>query len=261
MNNDLNKKYPNIFITRDAPLIIKEPSADMHYDTVIMEMGAYIEIRAGVRFQIEHLKQSENSSISDPSYRNEYPTLHKGEKLKSWNYHIIVTGEPGVNGKNGEDGIDWGESGDRGESSLIAGGNAPEAFTITINDLCFDTTILNIGGTGGSGGNGGNGANGYDGESAEKPGGIGGDGGNGGNGSKAGNACKKLTIRYDSTGDYIPSVDCVSASGGAYGMGGKKGRNGKYYTGSISPQNGANGSSGSAGDPGSFVIEKIEKTC
>ncbi|MCL2718010.1 MAG: hypothetical protein FWE14_04440 [Lachnospiraceae bacterium] len=251
VKNDL----PNIIITRDAPLIIKDPYSVMHYGTILMDIGAYIEIRAGARFQIEKLAYYNNSANLPVSAS--YPSLAENEILAERNHHIILTGSLGGNGAKGNNGTDWGEHGGRGIDGK-SGGNAPANFTLTVKELKFDVTVLSVGGDGGDGGNGGDGANGYDGESSTKPGGIGGNGGNGGAGGRGGNAAQMVTVRYASKNNFEPSVECAASSGGRGGLGGRPGRNGKYYAGTAQPKEGSDGNYGISGNPGSSQIEKIE---
>lgn len=253
----MESHYPGIIVTREAPLIVNDPSATMHYGTVYMDLGAYIEIRAGSAFQIEKLVLWDDMECAPGGSSSGYQTLAVHEQPANWNHHIILTGNAGNSGRNGENGREWGQSGDKGEPAQSAGGHAPATFTITIRELTFDVTILSVGGAGGKGGAGGNGADGYDGESTSKPGGIGGDGGDGGNGSNGGNAASFLTVKYASTDGFTPAVTCLAASGGAGGLGGNHGRNGKYYGGTTQPKNGSNGSAGIAGQKGTFKIEKL----
>lgn len=253
----MKNSVPNIFVTREAPLIVNDPSAQMHYGTIYMDLGAYIEIRAGSVLQIEKLVLSDDTDDFAKAGRTVYETLAEHERRADWNHHIIVTGAPGLDGGNGENAREWGQTGDKGNPARTAGGNAPGTLTILIKELLFNLTVLSLGGAGAKGGNGGNGADGYDGESTSEPGGIGGDGGDGGNGSNGGNAASLLTIKYGSAGGFSPVVDCIAASGGAGGLGGSHGRNGKYYGGTTQPKNGSNGSSGISGQKGTFKIEKL----
>lgn len=254
--NIMKETYPDILITREAPLVIKDPYAQMHYGTVAMAMGAYIEIRAGVRFQIEKLIMADEVSESGTG-KTEDPMLDDKEQPRQWRHHIIVTGEAGRNGENGRDGTEWGGSGENGLSAPGPGGDAPQNFTLTIRELGFDLAVLSTGGAGGSGGNGGNGSNGYDGTSESDPGGAGGDGGSGGNGGNGGNAAALLTIQYASSKGCIVSAECAAAEGGNGGRGGIQGRNGKYYKGSIQPARGADGSKGITGKAGKISVETL----
>jgi hypothetical protein len=260
----MTDEYTDIIVTAYAPLIVRDASACMHYGTVSMDAGAYLEIRVGSRFQMEKL--SAYDAVTDNCHEDKrrpgsYPSLVEGETRRASDYHIIITGKDAPDGLNGKGGDDWGVSGDPGETPTEKGGNAPSQFTLAIKELTFDTLILSTGGNGGNGGNGGDGANGYDGESSDgdggTSGGIGGDGGNGGNGSNGGNAPKELTVQYASTGGFLPSVDCNAGSGGNGGVGGKHGRNGKYYSGSTQPKNGQSGSAGLSGQAGRATITPL----
>lgn len=253
MRND----YPNIIVTRDAPLVVREPSARMCYGTVYMEMGAYMEIRAGSQFHIDKIEMLD-ASTSVLTECVDYPSLTENEPLGNWDYHIIVTGKPGKDGANGNNGAEWGESGGNGKPAQPAG-NAPGTFTLTIKELLFNVTILSVGGIGAKGGDGGQGANGYDGESAKQPGGIGGDGGNGGRGSNGGDAASMLTVKYASaeSGIFVPMIDCIASNGGRGGDGNICGRNGKYYAGSSQPKSGSDGSSGISGQKGKSTMQLL----
>jgi hypothetical protein len=249
MSND----YPNIYITANAPLIVRDVSANMHYGTVYLEQGAYIEIRVGSRFEIDKLTMD----LDHRETLTPYPTLYAGESLKDARYHIILTGTDAPDGKKGANGSDWGEHGGHGNPPASPGGNAPSTFTLTIHELTFDVSISSTGGNGGKGGDGGNGANGFDGSDTEHPGGIGGDGGNGANGGNGGNAAAKLTVQYASLGDYWPSVDCSPGAAGSRGEGGIHGRNGKYYNSTTQPNDGTPGSAGLPGQKGTAEINKL----
>jgi hypothetical protein len=249
-------EFPNIFITRDAPLVIKDAYGQMHYGTVYMDLGAYIEIRAGMQFIIDSLVFADEDMVSKAYVEQDYPTLDKGEKRNDWKHHIIVTGDQGQDGQNGQDGTECGDNGQNGQSA-DSGGDGVQDFTLIIYDLGFDVTILSIGGAGGNGGNGGNGAAGYDGTSESDIGGAGGSGGNGGNGGNGGDAVSMLTVKYGSTGGFKIGVDCVAAKGGNGGRGGIAGRNGKHYNGSYQPLGGSDGSRGIAGKSGKILVEML----
>jgi hypothetical protein len=249
----MTAEYTDIYISADAPLIVRDASALMHYGTVYMEQGAYIEIRAGFRFEIEKLTMAEKFIPSPAAY----PTLLPHETLRNTPYHIILTGTDAPDGAPGANGSDWGESGANGETPSTPGGNAPSSFTLTIRELTFDTAICSTGGKGGNGGKGGAGANGFDGSDNDHPGGIGGDGGKGGNGSAGGNATVLLNVSYASTVGCLPAVDCSGGAGGNRGDGGIHGRNGKFYNGSTQPQSGTPGSNGISGQAGKVKITPL----
>lgn len=252
---------PNIFITKEVPLIIYNTSGQKDYGTVILCPGGYIEIRSSITLNIDELVRSDDFKS--------LPATHPYSSM----YDLIITGKNGNHGKDGDRGDD-GENGNDGKT----GGDASDAtdgergkngfdgddapmVNINIVDLKTDLSVLNIGGAGGNGGNGGCGGNGGNGGNGSSgcggKGGAGGNGGDGGNGGKGGDGGKAV-ITYQSSNQSQIFANDKTSSGGKGGDGGKQGKNGKGGSGGdkcTSPSQNNNekpkqGDSGSKGPDG-----------
>lgn len=252
----------SIYITKECPLIVYDNSDTMEYDTVFLDQGGYIELRAGSRFTIDKLVRESLLNLDASIIRNSSKDKDCLTKTVDWQYDIIVTSTPGKKGSNGADGGNGGEGAGGGYGGDGANGNpggddgiVRPNFTLVINDLQADISVLNIGGLAGDGGNGGNGGDGGDGDS-NTSGGRGGDGGDGGNGGNGGKGCN-LTIEWNSSTNNKLSYQDEPAPGGKGGKGGLPGRNGKGYTADNQPKKGNDGNIGMPGAVGKTTEKKI----
>ena len=249
----MRQEYENIYITKDAPLVIRREGDTMRYGTVYMETGAYIEICAGRKFFIEDLLPADSVSRSARKNCVAYPTLSEGEKPReSERYDIIITTLSGADGERGNDGGAGGGEGQRGTCGSPADVQTREQFFLEVENLGKDIRVLSIGGSGGNGGNGGCGGDGWNGTSESDPGTAGGNGGNGGNGGDASDAVKNLYICWESENGCTASVDCRAAKGGNAGTGGDPGRNGAFYSGRKAAERGKDGQAGADGKKGTW---------
>ncbi len=254
------KNYDNIIITKDSPLVVGKATDTMHYGTVYLEEGAYIELRAGQKFTIEELQPLSCIANSENTTFAKYPTISRYEKIRDWtDYDIIVTTIPGTDGERGDKGGSGGGCGERGENGTNGTEELRTTFSLVINELGRNITVLSIGGEGGNGGNGGSGGNGWNGTSPSDPGTIGGNGGKGGNGGNASNAVKMLFVHWDSEDGYTLKTECKAAPGGIGGKGGSTGANGKYYDGADKPKEGLPGRNGCDGLSGKWTRIKLQK--
>jgi hypothetical protein len=248
--------YDTIFITKDAPLVVKDPSDTMHYGDVYMEDGAYIEIRVGKAFYIETLKPMDDADDNVRLSAAKYPTLAQGETPRNYEeggaYDIIITAPQAGAGSRGQNG---GAGGGQGLHGATGGAPLPETrrtFLLDITSLQRNAKVLSIGAAGADGGNGGNGGNGWDGDESY-PGTPGGNGGNGGNGADGGNAIQTLQVSWEAAKGEVLDVDCKAAPGGIGGNGGKAGSNGALYDGELTPHDGYPGIDGKEGAHGYWI--------
>lgn len=243
--------YENIFITRDAPLVVREESDNRHYGTVYLEDGAYIEIRAGENFTIEELHRFVDGKNAKRLVGASYPTLKQKEKIRDGlGYDIIITSASGSNGVRGENGGYGGGVGERGSHGTCAKEESRGRFILSVNNLGMNAKVISTGGSGGNAGNGGRGGEGWDGASLADPGTVGGNGGNGGSGGHASDAVGNLFVFWQSKEGYELQVESKASMGGHGGKGGLAGANGRYYDGTVKPFHGTDGSDGLDGDSG-----------
>lgn len=245
--------YENIYITKDAPLIIRDSTAAMHYNNVYLEEGAYIEIRIGERFIIENLQSADDIKGTITKKFVPYSSLLKGEKKMEWNgYDIIITSLSGVSGTRGDGGGQGGGVGERGKNGTSSEQEKRKTFDLQLKHIEKDVKVLSIGGQGGDGGNGGNGGNGWNGTSKEDAGTIGGNGGNGGNAGNASDAIQNVYVQWNPLDNHKVTVECQKARGGIKGKGGKAGKSGEFYKGLKQPMDGSDGQDGKDGKAGNY---------
>jgi hypothetical protein len=248
-----NVTYDSIMVTKDAPLIVSNPTDTMHYGTVYLEEGAYIELRVGSAFQVESLQSFPCFGVELPQNVKPYPTLMAGEALRETaGYDIIVTGSPAAAGIRGQSGGIGGGCGQHGSDGQSPSPETRALYTLNITSLERDLKVLSIGASGGDGGIGGIGGNGWDGDFSY-PGTVGGNGGNGGNGSNGADAIPTLQVLWNCAGTESLTVDCKASPGGKGGDGGKAGQNGAFYEGTQVPAAGNPGSQGNKGKAGRWI--------
>ncbi len=284
--NEIDKRYgeypvnvymnQDIIITADKPLIIDSAASIVHYGTVIINAGGYIEIRVPCQFTCNRLQKVHSPGTTAPPAK--YDILIAGKEKKPANSgkngddgrpgadrHNAWFSEDGGNGEHGSFGIS-GDHGNRGD-------DGPKVV-IKIDDLASDITVLNRGGHGQDGGNGGNGGNGGRGGNGSDPymaiwpkgsnGGNGGNGANGGDGGNGGNGGdgKDLIIITNNRSNVLFSNE--KANGGKVGKGGERGvggEGGRGYRGGKDgnkgqpgQSNGKDGTKGNDGRAGTTVI-------
>lgn len=82
----------NVYLTKECPLIVNDDSTQVDYGVVVLEPGAYIELRGGSVFSIDTLvrKMPEELDVSPYSWIPKITT--ERDKAVQWQHDIVVTG-------------------------------------------------------------------------------------------------------------------------------------------------------------------------